>query len=68
MIGILQGLAGGTLFYITFYEVLDKEKLAKGGMVGIKGVICVFLGFALMAGIQAGTGKRRPFIVRVYML
>jgi hypothetical protein len=33
----LQGLAGGTLLYITFFEVLSRDKLVKYGMTGILG-------------------------------
>ena len=53
VIGLLQGLAGGTLLYITFYEVLDKEKLAKLGMTGLGGCLLLILGFSLMAGLEA---------------
>lgn len=48
----LQGLAAGTLLYIAFFEVLEKEKLAKGGMTGVVGGLVVILGFAFMAGLQ----------------
>ena len=34
VIGVLQGLAGGTLLYVTFFEVLDRERLKKYGMTG----------------------------------
>ena len=53
VIGLLQGLAGGTLLYITFYEVLDKEKLAKVGMTGLTGCLLIILGFGVMAGLEA---------------
>ena len=53
VIGILQGLAAGTLLYIAFYEVLEKEKLSKTGMGGMTGFVFLFLGFAFMAGVQA---------------
>jgi zinc transporter 1/2/3 len=53
VIGVLQGLAGGTLLYITFYEVLDREKLAKAGMTGILGCFLLTCGFAFMAGMEA---------------
>ena len=62
VIGLLQGLAGGTLLYITFYEVLDKEKLAKLGMTGLGGCLLLILGFSLMAGLEA-VGKVFPQIV-----
>lgn len=57
VIGILQGMAGGTLLYITFFEVLEKEKLDKAGMSGLLGFCFLFLGFSLMAGISA-IGKK----------
>ena len=64
VIGLLQGLAGGTLLYITFYEVLDKEKLAKLGMTGLGGCLLLILGFSLMAGLEAvGTSDFFPQIV-----
>jgi len=56
IIGILQGLAGGTLLYITFYEVLEREKLAKAGMTGILGCFLLTCGFAFMAGLEAAGG------------
>ena len=37
IIGILQGLAGGTLLYITFFEVLDRDKLSKLGLTSLYG-------------------------------
>jgi hypothetical protein len=49
----LQGLAGGTLLYITFYEVLDKDKLSKLGMNGLGGCFLLILGFSVMAGLEA---------------
>lgn len=59
-IGILQGLAGGTLLYITFYEVMDKEKLVQAKMTGIMGFTFLLFGFACMAGFEAlGEGLRR---------
>jgi len=50
--GILQGLAAGTLLFITFFEVLARDKLTKYGMSGIVGAISVICGFALMAGLE----------------
>ena len=53
-------MAGGTLFYITFFEVLDKEKLTKGGMNGLLGFCFIFAGFAIMAAVNAmGEGERK---------
>jgi len=56
VIGALQGLAAGTLLYITFYEVLARDKLAKYGMSGLLGALAVLVGFLLMAGMEAGAG------------
>ena len=53
VIGVLQGLAAGTLLYITFFEVLARDKLAKYGMSGLLGALAVMIGFTLMAGIEA---------------
>ena len=53
VIGVLQGLAGGTLLYIAFYEVLDREKLSKAGMTGILGCVLLTCGFAFMAALEA---------------
>ena len=49
----LQGLAAGTLLYITFYEVLDRQKLDKAGMTGCLGAFLIFFGFAIMAGLES---------------
>lgn len=53
VIGVLQGLAAGTLLYVSFYEVLEKDKLAKAGMTGLLGFFFIFFGFSVMAGLQA---------------
>ena len=53
IIGLLQGLAGGTLLYITFFEVLDKEKLSKLGFGSLYGCFLLILGFGIMAGLEA---------------
>jgi hypothetical protein len=57
VVGILQGLAGGTLLYITFFEVLEREKLEKIGMTGLMGCFLIILGFGLMAGLEAAGNK-----------
>jgi zinc transporter ZupT len=56
VIGMLQGLAGGTLLYITFFEVLARDKLSKYGMSGLVGALAVIVGFTLMAAMEAGAG------------
>ena len=53
LVGVMQGLAAGTLLYITFFEVLERERLAKYGMSGITGVLIVIMAFTLMAGINS---------------
>jgi len=58
-IGVLQGLAAGTLLYITFYEVLARDKLSRYGMGGLVGSVAVLAGFLLMAGLEAGGGGHR---------
>jgi zinc transporter 1/2/3 len=62
VIGVLQGLAGGTLLYIAFYEVLDREKLAKAGMTGILGCVLLTCGFAFMAALEAAGGHSHGVI------
>ena len=53
VIGVLQGLAAGTLLYITFFEVLARDKLTKYGMSGLVGALAVMAGFTLMAGMES---------------
>jgi len=52
-VGLLQGVAAGTLLYITFFEVLEREKLESAQMSGLLGVTLIILGFASMAGLEA---------------
>ena len=66
IIGILQGLAGGTLLYVTFYEVLDREKLSKAGMTGILGCILTMSGFGLMAWLEAANVHNHGWVEKVY--
>jgi len=53
-IGVLQGLAAGSLLYITFCEVLTRENLGKYGMPRIVGALSVLAGFTFMAAMEAG--------------
>ena len=53
IITTFQGLAGGTLLYITFYEVLERDKLEHVGMTGIIGTLVILLGFSFMTGLTA---------------
>ena len=50
---VFQGIAAGTLLYITFFEVLSQDKLARYKMGGLLGVITVALGFTIMAVMEA---------------
>ncbi|KAG0717926.1 Zinc transporter ZIP1 [Chionoecetes opilio] len=51
---ILQGLAGGTILYVTFFEVLERERGRPGGRL-LK-FIFVLLGFSAMASLEAFGG------------
>ncbi len=62
-IGVLQGISGGTLLYIAFYEVLERDRLVKGGMDGLIGCIFVLAGFLAMAAVEA-TGEEVSTSVR----
>jgi len=53
LVGVLQGLAGGTLLYITFFEVLNREKLAKYSMSGMVGALIILLSFTCMAALNS---------------
>lgn len=54
-IGILQGIAAGTLLYVTFLEVLERERRKPGN--GLIKLLAVFLGFILLSGLEALGGK-----------
>jgi len=56
LMGVLQGLAAGTLVYITFFEVLSKDKLTRHGMSGFLGVLFVVSGFSFMAALNGLVG------------
>lgn len=43
---ILQGLASGTLLYVVFFEILQKDK------AGLLQLVAVLIGFGLMFGLQ----------------
>ena len=53
VIGVLQGLAAGTLLYITFCEVLTRENLSKYGMSRLIGALAVLAGFTFMTVMEA---------------
>ncbi|XP_066989375.1 zinc transporter ZIP1-like isoform X2 [Macrobrachium rosenbergii] len=50
LVTILQGLAGGTILYVTFFEILERERARDGGRL-LK-VFCVCLGFIAMASVE----------------
>lgn len=56
LMGVLQGLACGSLLYITFFEVLNREKLSRHGMSGMVGALFILLGFSLMAALNILAG------------
>jgi len=56
LVGVLQGVAGGTLLYITFFEVLSRDKLARYGMSGLMGALTIMLGFTVMAALNGMGG------------
>lgn len=43
---ILQGLASGTLLYVVFFEILQKDK------AGLLQLVAVLIGFSIMFGLQ----------------
>lgn len=47
---LLEGLSAGTLLYITFFEVLNREKDRRAFI--IKRAVCILAGFVLMAVLQ----------------
>jgi len=51
-VAVLQGIAGGTILYITFFEVLDREK-RKQTDCGIMRLAFILLGFSVMVALQA---------------
>jgi len=52
LVGVLQGMAGGTLLYITFFEVLSRDKLTRYGMSGLMGALTIMFGFTVMAALN----------------
>lgn len=47
--GVLQGIAGGTFLYITFFEVLPHE--FSSGKMRMPKVFCVLLGYSAICGL-----------------
>ena len=54
-IAILQGVAAGTLLYVTFLEVLERERGKPGN--GLLKLVAVFAGFVLLSGLEAFSGE-----------
>lgn len=54
-IAILQGVAAGTLLYVTFLEVLERERRKHGH--GLAKLGAVFLGFLLLSLLELWGGK-----------
>lgn len=50
-IAILQGIAAGTLLYVTFLEVLERERRKHGH--GLAKFMAIFTGFILLSGMEA---------------
>lgn len=48
---VLQGLATGTLLYVVFFEVIEKERFK--GTSGLVQVSCSVLGFLCMLGLES---------------
>ncbi|EFX71838.1 hypothetical protein DAPPUDRAFT_308636 [Daphnia pulex] len=57
-IGILQGVAAGTLLYVTFLEVLERERRKSGN--GLIKLLSVFVGFVLLSSLEALGGHGEP--------
>jgi zinc transporter 1/2/3 len=52
VVAVLQGIAGGTILYITFFEVLDREKRKETGC-GLVRIMFILIGFSVMVALQA---------------
>ncbi len=51
IIAILQGIAAGTLLYVTFLEVLERERRKPGN--GLLKLMAIVIGFILLSGMEA---------------
>jgi zinc transporter 1/2/3 len=52
VVAVLQGVAGGTILYVTFFEVLDRQKRKETGC-GIMRIVFILVGFSVMVALQA---------------
>ncbi|KAK7081991.1 hypothetical protein SK128_002096 [Halocaridina rubra] len=50
----LQSISGGTILYVTFCEVLERERAKEGG--GHMKLCCLVLGFGVLAGLETVGG------------
>merc|ERR1712142_215984 len=57
---VLQGLATGTLLYVVFFEVLEKERQKKKN--GLLQVIFVVLGFVVMVLVQLVSNEEEKLV------
>lgn len=55
VIAVLQGIAAGTLLYVTFLEVLERERHKPGN--GLAKLCAISIGFFLLSGMEAFTSK-----------
>ncbi len=58
---ILQGLAGGTLIYVAFFEVLERERTKPSNK--LMQWATVLLGYLFMIGLEALSIKFRIFFL-----
>lgn len=56
----LEGLSAGTILYITFFEVLNREKERR--VYRLQRAICIIAGFTLMAVLQFLEVNRHPSV------
>merc|ERR1719402_985218 len=61
VVTVLQGLATGTLLYVVFFEVIEKER--QKGTSGVVQVICIILGFLCMLILESVELQLAPPVV-----
>ena len=59
-IAVLQAVAAGTLLYVTFLEVLERERAKAGN--GLVKFTAVFVGFLLLSLLEAWGKSRFPLL------
>lgn len=61
---ILQGIASGTLLYVTFFEILQKEKAnAKSGILQL---LAIMAGFGFMLALQFLSELTSEYFISIY--